>query len=84
MEPQVRLIGNGLQFKALILIQMHHAFVFPGPVIAQLDNDEAPEMILTVPTDANGRTSGLGARFIGMEMTSTTEIFNFRTPNGLC
>ena len=54
----------------------------PGPVIAQLDNDEAPEMILTVPTDANGRTSGLGARFIGMEMTSTTEIFNFRTPNG--
>ena len=43
----------------------------PGPVIAQLDNDDAPEMILTVPTDANGRTSGLGARFIGMEMTST-------------
>lgn len=54
----------------------------PGPVIAQLDADDAPEMILTVPTDANGRTSGLGARFIGMEMTSTTEIFNFRTPNG--
>ncbi len=54
----------------------------PGPVIAQLDNDDAPEMILTVPTDANGRTSGLGARYIGMEMTSTTEIFNFRAPNG--
>ena len=54
----------------------------PGPVIAQLDNDDAPEMILTVPTDANGRTSGLGARFIGMEMTSTNEIFNFRAPNG--
>ena len=54
----------------------------PGPVIAQLDDDEAPEMILTVPTDANGRTSGLGARYIGMEMTSTSEIFNFRAPNG--
>ena len=54
----------------------------PGPVIAQLDNDDAPEMILTVPTDANGRTSGQGARFIGMEMTSTDEIFNFRAPNG--
>lgn len=54
----------------------------PGPVIAQLDNDDAPEMILTVPTDANGRTSGLGARYIGMEMTSTNEIFNFRAPNG--
>ena len=25
-------------------------------------------MILTVPTDANGRTSGSGARFIGMEL----------------
>jgi len=54
----------------------------PGPVIAQLDSDDAPEMILTVPTDANGRTSGQGARFIGMEMTSTDEVFNFRTPNG--
>lgn len=54
----------------------------PGPVIAQLDNDDAPEMILTVPTDANGRTTGLGARYIGMEMTSTSEIFNFRAPNG--
>ena len=39
-------------------------------------------MILTVPTDANGRTSGSGARFIGMELTSTTEVFNFRAQNG--
>jgi hypothetical protein len=54
----------------------------PGPVITQLDQDDAPEMILTVPTDQNGRTSGNGARFIGMELTSTDEIFNFRTPNG--
>ncbi|MGB2070872.1 MAG: hypothetical protein ACPHVR_04480, partial [Poseidonia sp.] len=54
----------------------------PGPVIVQLDQDAAPEMILTVPTDANGRTSGSGARFIGMELTSTTEVFNFRAQNG--
>ena len=54
----------------------------PGPVIVQLDQDTAPEMILTVPTDANGRTSGSGARFIGMELTSTTEVFNFRAQNG--
>ena len=54
----------------------------PGPVIVQLDQDSAPEMILTVPTDANGRTSGSGARFIGMELTSTTEVFNFRAQNG--
>ncbi len=54
----------------------------PGPVIVQLDNDAAPEMILTVPTDSNGRSPGNGAKFIAMEMTSTTEIFDFRTPNG--
>ena len=54
----------------------------PGPVVVQLDNDAAPEMILTIPTDANGRTNGNGARFVAMEMTSTDEIFQFRTPNG--
>jgi len=54
----------------------------PGPVIAQLDGDDAMEMILTIPTDANGRDSGHGARFIGMELTSTDTLFNFRTPNG--
>lgn len=54
----------------------------PGPVIAQLDTDAAPEMVLTVPTDANNRDAGSGARFIGMELTSTTEVFNFRAQNG--
>ena len=54
----------------------------PGPVIVQLDNDVAPEMIITIPTDSNGRSPGNGAKFVAMEMTSTTEIFDFRTPNG--
>ena len=54
----------------------------PGPVVVQLDGDTAPEMILTIPTDANGRSPGNGARFVAMEMTSTDEIFEFRTPNG--
>ena len=54
----------------------------PSPVVVQLDGDTAPEMILTVPTDANGRTVGLGARFIGMELTSTEEVFSFRARNG--
>ena len=54
----------------------------PGPVIVQLDADAEPEVILTVPTDPNGRTSGSGARFVAMELTSTTEIFSFRAPNG--
>ena len=54
----------------------------PGPVIVQLDSDTAPEMILTIPTDPNGETPGNGARFVAMEMTSISEVFNFRTPNG--
>jgi len=54
----------------------------PGPVIVQLDSDSAPEMILTIPTDSNGRTAGNGAKFVAMEMTSIDEIFSFRTPNG--
>ena len=54
----------------------------PSPVVVQLDNDAAPEMILTIPTDGNGRTIGLGARYVGMELTSTEEIFSFRSRNG--
>ena len=54
----------------------------PSPVVTQLDNDAAPEMILTVPTDSNGGTTGYGARFVGMELTSTQEIFSFRAQNG--
>ena len=54
----------------------------PGPVIVQLDGDVEPEVVLTVPTDGNGRDSGSGARFIGMDLTSTQELFSFRTPNG--
>jgi len=54
----------------------------PGPVITQLDGDSAPEMILTLPSDANGRDNGMGAQFVAMELTSTDEIWRFRAPNG--
>ena len=54
----------------------------PSPVVTQLDDDTAPEMILTVPTDSNGRTTGYGARFVGVELTSSEEIFSFRSRNG--
>ena len=53
----------------------------PGPVIAQFDDDASPEVVLTLPSDSNGRTSGNGAQFAIWE-TSTTEILRFRTPNG--
>ena len=52
----------------------------PGPVVVQLDGDNAPEMILT--NRRQRQVSGNGARFVAMEMTSTDEIFEFRTPNG--
>ncbi len=54
----------------------------PGPVVTQLDTDSAPEMILTLPSDANGRDNGMGAQFVAMELTSTDEIWRFRAPNG--
>ena len=54
----------------------------PGPVIAQFDDDASPEVVLTLPSDSNGRTSGNGAQFAIWELTSTTEILRFRTPNG--
>tara|TARA_B100001113_G_scaffold121704_1_gene99398 strand:+ start:623 stop:6157 length:5535 start_codon:yes stop_codon:yes gene_type:complete len=54
----------------------------PGPVITQLDADAAPEMILTLPSDSNQGDDGLGAQFVGMELTSTDEIWRFRAKNG--
>ena len=54
----------------------------PGPVVTQLDSDAAPEMIVTLPSDTNGRDNGYGAQFVGFELTSTDEIFRFRAQNG--
>lgn len=54
----------------------------PGPVITQLDSDAAPEMILTLPADGNGGDDGMGAQYVGMELTSTNEIWRFRAKNG--
>ena len=54
----------------------------PGPVVTQLDSDAAPEMILTLPSDSNGADDGQGAQYVGMELTSTDEIWRFRAKNG--
>jgi len=54
----------------------------PGPVVTQLDNDAAPEIILTLPADSNGADDGMGAQYVGMELTSTEEIWRFRAKNG--
>ena len=54
----------------------------PGPIIANLDGQSDPEMILTVPTDADGQGSVDGAEFIGMEIGNATEIWSFEASNG--
>ena len=54
----------------------------PGPVVTQLDTDAAPEIILTLPSDSNGADEGMGAQYVGMELTSTEEIWRFRAKNG--
>ncbi len=54
----------------------------PGPIIANLDGQNDPEMILTIPTDSDGQSSVDGAEFIGMEIGSAAEIWSFEASNG--
>lgn len=54
----------------------------PGPVVAQLDSDEAPELILTIPTDLGGNGVTDGAEFIAIEATSASEIWSFNARDG--
>ncbi len=54
----------------------------PGPIIANLDSQSDPEMILTIPTDADGQSSVDGAEFIGMEIGDASEIWSFEASNG--
>ena len=54
----------------------------PGPVIANLDDDSAPEMVLTIPTDIDGYSSADGAEFIGMEIGNGDELWSFEASNG--
>ena len=54
----------------------------PGPVIANLDSDPTPEMIISIPTDADGSSSVDGAEFRGLEIDDGTEIWSFEAVNG--
>ncbi|MEC9001203.1 MAG: FG-GAP-like repeat-containing protein [Candidatus Thermoplasmatota archaeon] len=54
----------------------------PGPIIANLDGQSDPEMILTIPTDSDGQSSVDGAEFVGMEIGDATEIWSFEASNG--
>ena len=54
----------------------------PGPVVAQLDSDSAPELILTIPTDLGGNGITDGAEFIAIDATSASEIWSFNARDG--
>ncbi len=54
----------------------------PGPVIANLDSDSSPEMIITIPTDADGSTTVDGAEYRGLEIDDGAEIWSFEAVNG--
>ena len=54
----------------------------PGPVIANLDSDSDPEIIVTIPSDADGSASSDGAEFRGLEIDNGTEIWSFEASNG--
>ena len=49
----------------------------PGPVIANLDSDPDPEIIITIPTDADGSNAVDGAEFRGIELSDGSEIWDF-------
>jgi len=54
----------------------------PGPVVANLDSDSTPEMIITIPTDADGSSSVDGAEYRGLEIDDGSEIWSFEAVNG--
>ena len=55
----------------------------PGPVIANLDSDADPEMIVTIPTDADGSSAVDGAEFRGIEIDDGDELWSFEASNGV-
>jgi len=54
----------------------------PGPIVVQLDSDDAPEIVVTIPTDFDGAGTSDGAEFVALEATSGAEIWKARTNDG--
>ena len=54
----------------------------PGPIIANLDSDEDPEIIITIPSDADGSTAVDGAEFRGLEISDGSQLWEFDASNG--
>ena len=54
----------------------------PGPIIANLDSDTDSEIIVTIPSDADGSSSADGAEFRALEIDNGSEIWSFEASNG--
>ena len=54
----------------------------PGPIIANLDSDSDPEIIVTIPSDADGSTAVDGAEFRGLEISDGSQLWEFEATNG--
>ena len=54
----------------------------PGPIIANLDSDEDPEIIITIPSDADGSAAVDGAEFRGLEISDGSQLWEFEASNG--
>ena len=54
----------------------------PGPVIANLDSDNAMEVVVTIPSDFDGSSAAYGAEYYGIEISDGTRIWDFEASNG--
>lgn len=54
----------------------------PGPIVANLDQDSNPEIIVTIPTDSDSSGNLDGAEFRGLEVANGSEIWSYIAPNG--
>ena len=54
----------------------------PGPIVANLDQDSSPEIIVTIPTDSDSSGNLDGAEFRGLEVANGSEIWSYTSPNG--
>ena len=54
----------------------------PGPVISNLDSDNAMEMIVTIPSDFDGNSAAYGAEYYGLEISDGTKIWGIEASNG--
>ena len=54
----------------------------PGPIVANLDSDDDLEIIITIPSDADGSTAVDGAEFRGLEISDGSQLWEFEASNG--